>query len=715
MWTEVTAKAIRAKFMLAWALLCSLTQLAAAADVVLWPSDATELRAQPDSRIATLPDGAMAVETGVAYRWPGVRMDFLSGECDLSAYGLVVVSVSNTTDVAQTVHLSVKGSARQGRCPGGSVKLAPHASGEICAQLCKMPWALDEPLELRGMRGSPAEKGGATFDLRRTRSFHVFRSQDGAPGGFSVRRIEVSHAGVKQKVLSAKAFLPFVDMYGQFMHDDWPGKIHSDGELAAARAAEDAWLRDNAAGPIPESDKYGGWAGGPQLKATGFFRTEKVGGKWWLVDPDGRLFFSLGVNAVRPDSPTGASGRENYFAWLPQKDDPCFGGFYGKQWSAAAHGFYGEGENVPFVTFDFARANAFRKYGDAWKTDFAMRSTARLGAWGLNTVTSWSDAAVQRGGKVPYTVKLSTKGPVIEGSAGWWGKLRDPFSEEFAENLRKAAAEEAALSGGDPWCIGWFVDNELGWGDDDMEIGRAVLRSPASQPAKIAAVELLEREYGSMAALDKAWGTDYGSADALLEASVTNAPDKAFALVHRHVAARYYSTVRDAVKAAAPDILYLGSRISTGKKAVYEECARCCDVVSVNIYDTIPRRDLPEGAADRPMLVAEFHVGATDRGMFHAGLVAASDQAERAEIYRNYVNACLDHPRYVGAHWFQWRDQPLTGRPDGENYAIGLVDITDAPHVELVAAVRETAAGMYQRRSQATISKNQETQQKGTK
>jgi hypothetical protein len=30
------------------------------------------------------------------------------------------------------------------------------------------------------------------------------------------------------KIIRARTFFPFVDKYGQFMHDDWPGKIHSD-------------------------------------------------------------------------------------------------------------------------------------------------------------------------------------------------------------------------------------------------------------------------------------------------------------------------------------------------------------------------------------------------------------------------------------------------------------------------------------------------------
>ena len=181
-------------------------------ETVLWPSGETALRAQPDSRIAPLADGSMGVETGVKYRWPGVRMDFLAGTFDLSGYGNVTVSVSNTTDRAMPVHLSVKGDTVQGQTPGGMVVLLPHASGDLRVNIRNMPWALDGPLELCGMRGYPTAKGkGSTFDLGRVSSFHIFLDQNGNPGGFSVRRVTASGEGVEQKVLSARSFLPFVD------------------------------------------------------------------------------------------------------------------------------------------------------------------------------------------------------------------------------------------------------------------------------------------------------------------------------------------------------------------------------------------------------------------------------------------------------------------------------------------------------------------------
>ena len=674
------------------------------AETVLWPSAETELHAQPDSSLATLADGAVEVRTGVEAAFPGARMDFLAGERDLSPFGRVVFSVSNTTDHAETVRLSVKGSVQgvEGQTPGGSVTLAPHAADELRVTFKNMPWALDAPLELVGMRGFPKEPGdGSTFDLRRVRSFHIFLRQDGNPGGFAVRRIVASGDGAEQKILPAATFLPFVDQYGQFAHDDWPGKVHGDADLAAAREAEAAWLAENESGPIPDADQYGGWAGGPQLKATGYFRTEKVDGKWWLVDPEGHLFFSHGVNAVFTGAETGVGFRENDFSWLPEKDDPDFGAFWSTHASPAAHGFYKDPAHVPFDCFDFAKANALRKYGHGWESNCAARAHARMRAWGLNTIAAWSSVAIREMRRTPYTAKFNTRGPVIEGSIGWWGKLRDPFAPEFASNVCASAAEAAAQSGDDPWCVGWFVDNELSWGSDDREIGRAVLRSPATQPAKAAARDLLAAKYGSAEALDAAWGTRYGTWDAFLAA--TNMPDEVrcgqdLADIHRAAVARYFQTVRDAVKAVAPHRLYLGCRIAWGRDVVYEECARYADVVSVNAYGYPPMRDLPPTAEDKPMLSGEFHFGALDRGMFHTGLVSTRDQNERAESYRAYVGACLDHPRYVGTHWFQWMDQALTGRPDGENYQIGFVTVTDAPYPELVQAARDVAATMYQRR-----------------
>lgn len=672
-----------------------------AGETVLWPSSLTEMKAQQDSSLAFAPGGVAQVKTGTKASWPGMRMDFKSGCMDLSAYGRLLVAVSNMTEKTRTVHLSVKGRTHQGQSPGGSITLKPRAAGVLTVNLRNMPWVLDAPLELNGMNGKPGVKGGSTFDLRETHSFHIFHNQDGVASQFSVSRVTVDGEGVPPKTLKASTFLPFVDMFGQFKHDDWPGKVHDEAELRATREKEDAWLAAHPGSPIPACDQYGGWAGGPQLKATGFFRTEKVNGKWWLVDPDGRLFFSHGVDCVRVGGETGTGFREGYFEWIPEKSDPVFGRFVGKATWPGAHGFYKDPAHVPYATFSYAKANAVRKYGPDWWSLVRERAHARIRAWGLNTIANWSAPEIYRMDRTPYTATFGTRGPVIEGSTGWWGKLRDPFAPAFIENAKKSAAAEASRTGTDPWCIGWFVDNELSWGHDNRDLARAVLRSPGKQPAKQAFRATLEKKYGTAERLDAAWGTSYGTWDGFL--SCTNAVDEKKAGadledLHRSVVAQYFRVIRDAIKAVAPNRLYLGTRIAWGADVIYEESARYCDVVSVNIYSRRPVRDLPAAAVDKPMINGEFHFGALDRGMFHTGLVGTRDQDERAQCYRDFVNACLDHPRFVGTHWFQWQDQALTGRSDGENYQIGFVTVTDTPYPELVQAARDIGATMYQRR-----------------
>ena len=607
-----------------------------AGELVLWPSEKAELKAQADSSIAPLSDGAMGVKTGVKVSWPGARLDFKSGTVDISGYGELSVSVSNTTAHVCEVHVSVKGGALQGRSPGGTVKLAPYAAGVINIPLHTMPWVLDAPLEFVGMRGYPAAADDAIFNLGKTSSIHIFFHRPKKPGGFSVSRISVSSRSQPRKTLPAADFFPFVDRFGQFRHDNWPGKVKSEEDLAKTRSDEERWLARHTGSPIPGCDRFGGWSHGPRLKATGFFRTEKVGGKWWFVDPDGYLFFSHGVNAVGADSRTGTTFREKYFEWVPQKSDPVFGRFVGRIAQPQAHGFYKEREHLPYSVFDFARANALRKYGEGWMEITAERAHERMRAWGLNTIANWSRADVRALRRTPYTISLSTGGtPRLKGSKGWWGALPDPFAPEFEDILRQRARKAAATMRDDPWCLGIFVDNELSWN---------------SEPRM---------------------------AD---------------------VAERYFSAVSRILREELPNHLYLGCRIAWGTETIYRVSARYCDVVSVNIYDRLPKRDLPPGADDKPMIAGEFHFGALDRGMFHTGLAATGSQEERAECYRAYVNACVDHPRYVGTHWFQWQDQPLTGRGDGENYQIGFVTVTDTPYPELVQAARDVASGMYQRR-----------------
>jgi len=76
------------------------------------------------------------------------------------------------------------------------------------------------------------------------------------------------------------SYFPFIDAYGQYKHTEWPEKIHSPQDLVKEHARELAELNKT---PAPASwDRFGGWANGPKLKATGSFRTVSV--RHWIKE-----------------------------------------------------------------------------------------------------------------------------------------------------------------------------------------------------------------------------------------------------------------------------------------------------------------------------------------------------------------------------------------------------------------------------------------------
>ena len=494
------------------------------------------------------------------------------------------------------------------------------------------------------------------------------------------------------RTINADTFLPFADEFGQFKHGDWPGKLHSAREFAQRIQQEDA---DLAAHPAPaDHDKYGGWATGPKLEATGFFHTAKHEGRWWLVDPDGHLFWSHGVDSVRAGVTTPITDRTNYFAWLPPHTAP-YSSFYSHSGPAAV-GYYTNTARIEM--FDISSANLFRKYGDKWQDIVAARSHRRLQSWGLNTVGNWSDKDVCRLQRTPYVATISAKSPPIEGSAGYWGKFPDPFHEQFTAALRQALKAERNTSAADPWCLGVFVHNELAWGND-TSLAEAALKSPAKQPAKKVFVEDLKKKYGDIAKLNAAWGTQHESWEALLNSRTAPEHKRAQAdleAFYTRIAERYFEVCRAEVMRVMPNHLYLGCRFAWKNERAIRAAAKFCDVLSFNRYEYSVADDRPPEGVDLPMIIGEFHFGALDRGLFHVGLKATKDQNDRAAKYRDYLEGALKNSWLVGAHWFEFRDEPLTGRFDGENYQIGFVDICDTPYPELVEAARDIGARMYQ-------------------
>jgi hypothetical protein len=404
---------------------------------------------------------------------------------------------------------------------------------------------------------------------------------------------------------------------------------------------------------------------------------------------------------------TFVEGREFMFAELPGPGDPL----------AAHYRDADERSGLPAQqgrqfdhgrTFDFYAANLQRKYGPDYLTIWRDTAIRRLRGWGFNTIGNWSEPELLKRHEMAYVVPIHIYGNFAKVSSGseWWGKMPDPFDPEFAVAVDGIVANVASNYRGDPWLIGYFVDNELGWGLGDgtkpeLRYGLAVetLRLGAGSPAKRRVVAQLSAKYREIKNLAAVWGVTIDSWTALREANLT-LPAVSLArpaivqdlqAFNRLFAEAYFRVVAEAVRRHDPQHLYLGSRFQVRTPEAVEACARYCDIVSFNVY-----REALAGeewrhfhALGKPALIGEFQFGSTDTGLFWPGLYDVGAEEQRGPAYASYIRSAAANPDIVGCHWFQYVDEPLTGRLlDGENGNMGFIAVTDRPYGRLVSAAR---------------------------
>src|SRR6185503_2793288 len=157
----------------------------------------------------------------------------------------------------------------------------------------------------------------------------------------------------------------------------------------------------------------------------------------------------------------------------------------------------------------------------------------------------------------------------------------------------------------DPWCVGVSTENEMPLGQSlaqPFPYMDAYLLLPSGAPGKVALQTFLEERYaGDVGAFNAVWGLGLASFDdlqlvsalappvAIPPASPNDSPAqradrRAF---DAHVAARFHQVTHDALRAASPDVLILGSRllILSTRPEVVAAIAPYVDVLTVNYYE----------------------------------------------------------------------------------------------------------------------------------
>ena len=395
----------------------------------------------------------------------------------------------------------------------------------------------------------------------------------------------------------------------------------------------------------PATDEYGGWKT-VSWEASGFFRTQKEGDRWWLVTPSGHPYIFKGVAVFS----VGHSDRQ--------------------------------------------RGALKERYGtsEAW-ADAEMEHLRQLGFNGLG---AWSmvDVVRKSGKPMPYTVIVSPMGRyhgqhlrryggkyLQHGWQNYRFDLAMVFDPEFDRMVEQEVAKVAAYKD-DPWLVGYFTDNEIPWVNDALDRHLTLLAH--DEPGYLAV---------------RKWFDERKGKDARPE-DITQEDREAFNAFYLDT---YLSKVTSALRKYDTNHLYLGCRFNQWKeelhsKAMFEVAGRYMDVISVNHYQRWAP-DMKEITnfgewSGKPFIVTEFYTKGEDSELPNTAGAGwnVHTQAERGWFYQNFCLQLLESKCCVGWHWFKYMDndpEDLTTDYSNRDSNKGMVKWNFEPYTALMERMKQ--------------------------
>ena len=378
---------------------------------------------------------------------------------------------------------------------------------------------------------------------------------------------------------------------------------------------------------------------------------------------------------------------------------------HGVQWLKTPCGdrFYSLGVNTLDGGYDWREKD--NKIWYSWKAfdptieDWVRRTEQRVTDWGFNSAGGWSLTPDKL--KMPMIVNLELG---RRARFHWF----DPFDPETEDRMMELAREFVAPYKGSPYRIGYFSDNEVGWWAGALFLFYSA--KPADNYTKQRWVRMLRHDYSGdwrRFTADFIPPPRVVSWDELLESEEfthMRPGGHGIASVREWtgiVATHYYTLAEKAIRAADPDALYFGDRLPI----YYDPAAVRAMAPHVDAIATNYNPDASDGwiahyfwdsleklSGGKPILVAEWFFAANENrtGNKNNGhLMTVETQAERARGAAAADDNFAAIREIIGTHWFQYYDHPKGGRPDGEDYDFGLVDINDVPYEQLTEALTE--------------------------
>ncbi len=471
-----------------------------------------------------------------------------------------------------------------------------------------------------------------------------------------------------------------LDAIGQSTIHDWEGKTGSLDEMITNLRAR----LETSNHTLPDNfTKWGGWKDKRIGKGTGFFQVHKENNRWWLLDQDGYLFWSAGIDSVRVDTSANVHLLEDALTFYPSRD----GEF--------AEIFDDRSEQLHI---NYLAANFIRTFGkDGWRDKWATIALDELKRLRFNTVGNWSEWKYASLAGTPYVRPMSFRAERTENIYRDFPDVFHPDFEKDAEDYAQTLAETAD----DPALIGYFMMNEPTWAFSKELPAVGMLYNAAECHTRNQLVEFLKDKYSSDTDLSKAWNMniDYtriqmGQWDGTFS-EIALHDLEAFSEI---MVEKYFGTLSRACKKVDPNHLNLGIRYQGVPPKWAVAGMKSFDVFSMNNYrEKVPFEVTEEiqELLQMPVIIREWQFVALDVGLPASGIGHVRTQEDRGKAYRIYFEDAAANPYCIGVHWFVLYDQSALGRFDGENYNIGFLDICNQPHQPLCAAAIKSHESMY--------------------
>lgn len=360
---------------------------------------------------------------------------------------------------------------------------------------------------------------------------------------------------------------------------------------------------ENLNGFVKSEDKLDEYGGFTTLKstATGFFRTEIINNRWWVIDPVGNAFIVKAVNSIK----IGTSPNNK-------------------------------------IAFD-----SIYKTGDNW----IFQTYQQLKNIGFNSSGSWSEVELIRNMNETrkthfvYTTQLNmlsdfAKTKEKKSGNGEMSVLAYIFDADF-ETFVKNKCSKLEVFKDDPNLLGHFSDNELAFQDN-------LIKKFASINDKRNPAYLFLKKW-----LDK------NNVDSL---NYTKVQSEQFSAA---VGNEYYKIVAVNLKKFDPNHMYIGSRIHAAVKDntyFLNTMDKYVDIASINYYGfwnlSEKHKKLFSTQLTKPYFITEFYTKGEDSKMGNitgAGWLVKT-QNDRGNHYQNFCLHLLKEANCVGWHWFKYQD-----------------------------------------------------------